>query len=76
MNVVFIHIGIKEPDYLKYSIKQALIFNQNANIFVATNNSKTVDNRITHINIDDLEFPEHHIYFIKNNKMRKSRNGF
>jgi len=80
MNVIYIHIGSSFPKYLNNSIKQTLIFNNNINIYVVVNQYNIdkilVHNNIKIINIDELIFNDDHIYFIKNNNMRKSRNGF
>ena len=38
VNLIFIHVGNKNINYLNDSINQAIIFNKNINIYLVSNN--------------------------------------
>ena len=72
MNLIFIHIGNKNISYLNSSIKQALIFNNNINIYLISN-KKTYGNLISVIkrkiifkDLAKIKIKKNHKNFIKN----------
>jgi len=72
INLIFIHIGDKNIHYLSDSIKQALTFNKNINIYLVSN-KKTFRNLIPKIkkkiifkDTSKIILKKNHINFIKN----------
>ena len=73
VNLIFIHVGNKNINYLNDSINQAVIFNKNINIYLVSNN-KTFSNlkskikkRIIFKDINKITLKENHLNFIKYN---------
>ena len=77
MELIYIQLGKNFPSYLNDSIETSYSMNPDLKIYVAvnSNNLDKLENVIS-IDIDQIEKSDKYIYFLKNNKMRKSRNGF
>jgi hypothetical protein len=72
INLIFIHIGNKKIPYLNDSIKQALIFNQNINVYLISNKktfqniSSEIKEKIIFKDTNKIVLKKNHITFIKN----------
>lgn len=82
--IVFIHLGPTIPDYLPIALKQARLFNRDAEIVLIANEAATssvldklTEHQITLINCESLNETSEHQCFLKSSKLdSKFRNGF
>jgi len=83
VNLVFIHLGKKNVNYLEYSINQAILFNPNVDFFLISNEElyyrikEKIYKKINFINYNKLEKSREHLKFLSNTKLDKLWNdGF
>lgn len=83
MNLVFIHVGQKNADYVEHSINQAIIFNSTVDFFLISTEelySRIKDKIYKKINFVDyskLKKSSEHVKFLSNTKLDKCWNeGF
>ena len=83
MNLVFIHIGKKNIDYVEHSLNQAILFNPKIDFFLISNEElyyrikEKIYKKINFIDYNKLEKSREHLKFLSNTKLDKLwNNGF